>query len=78
MREYNKTVGKIQREINGQTFDVEWKNRNIFQLPRNRKEKLEMLKTFVRKECDSCWSMQDRRIATLKREFLTEMIKSLE
>ena len=73
-----KTTGKCVREINGQVFDVQHNNNNIYQMPSTRKERLGMLKRFIIKECGKCWASQPKKVATLKREFLNELISSIE
>ena len=72
----NKTVGKLTRKIGSQEFDVGWKDNNIFHLG-TKSQVIKNLKTFVLKECNKCWQFEDKRVATLKREYLRELIENL-
>ena len=72
-----KTKGILQRKIDKQIYEVDYKHSNIFDLPRSSKERLQVLKRYVQKECEKAWSLLPREIATLKREYLRELIDSL-
>lgn len=74
----NKSVGKLTREIDKQVYEVMHGNNNIFDLPRGKKERFNALRTFVFKECEKAWSQLPREIATLKRQYLRELIENLE
>lgn len=71
-------MAKLTRTIGHQTYEVQWGNDRIFELPRTKKERLQALKTFVLKECNKCWQFEDPRISTLKKEFLHELIEGLK
>lgn len=71
------TSGILQKKIDNQVYEVTYNNDNIFSLPRGKKAKLEALKTYVMKECEKAWSQLPREIATLKRQFLRELIDAL-
>lgn len=76
MAEHKK--GILQKKIDNQVYEVSYANDKIFQLPRGKKERLDTLRTFVFKECEKTWASQPREIATLKRQYLRELVKSLE
>lgn len=71
-----KRTGKLTRKIDNQEFDVEWKNDSIFHIG-TKSQAIKNLKTFVLKECGKCWQFEDRRVATLKREYLRELLDVL-
>lgn len=71
------TKGILQKKVDHQVYEVTYDNDNIFSLPRGKKAKLEALKTYVMKECEKAWSQLPREVATLKREYLRELIDSL-
>ena len=72
------TKGILQRKIDNQVYEVSYGNDKIFSLPRSRRERLDTLRTFVLKECEKAWASQPREVATLKRQYLRELVKSLE
>lgn len=72
-----KTKGILQRKIDNQVYEVSYANDKIFSLPRGKKERLDTLRTFVLKECEKAWASQPREVATLKRQYLRELIDSL-
>lgn len=72
-----KTKGILQRKIDKQIYEVDCKHNNIFDLPRGRIDRLQVLKTYVMKECKKAWALLPREIATLKREYLLELVDSL-
>lgn len=73
-----KTKGILQRKIDHQVYEVTHGNDKIFSLPRGSKDRLQTLKAFVMKECEKAWASQPREVATLKRQYLRELVKSLE
>lgn len=75
MAEHKK--GILQKKVDHQVYEVTYDNDNIFSLPRGKKAKLEALKTYVMKECEKTWSQLPREVATLKRQYLRELIDSL-
>lgn len=75
MAEHKK--GILQRKIDHQVYEVSYGNDNIFSLPRSSKDRLQTLKAFVMKECEKAWASQPREVATLKRQYLRELIDSL-
>ena len=72
-----KTKGILQRKIDKQIYEVDYKHSNIFDLPRGSKDRLQVLKRYVQKECEKAWALLPREVATLKREYLRELIDSL-
>lgn len=76
-RYMKKSVGKLTREIDKQVYEVNFKDRNVCHIPANKKETVKMLRTFVFNECGKCWSQLPAPVATLKRQFLREMIEKL-
>lgn len=72
-----KTKGILQRKIDRQVYEVDYKHSNIFDLPRGKKAKLQELKTYVMHECEKAWSLLPREVATLKRQYLRELIDTL-
>lgn len=73
-----KTKGILQKKIDHQVYEVTHGNDKIFSLPRSSKDRLQTLKAFVMKECEKAWASQPREVATLKRQYLRELVKSLE
>lgn len=73
-----KSVGKLTRKIDKQEYDVTYKDRSICHVPANRKEALNLLRTFVTNECSKYWRTLPAPVATLKRQFLREMMEKLE
>lgn len=69
--------GILQRKIDKQIYEVDYKHSNIFSLPRGKKAKMEALKTYVMKECEKAWALLPREVATLKRQYLRELIDAL-
>lgn len=74
----SKSVGKLTRKIDRQEYDVTHKEKNICHIPTSKKETVKMLRTFVFNECGKCWSQLPAPVATLKRQFLREMMEKLE
>lgn len=72
------TRGILQKKIDHQVYEVSYANDKIFQLPRGKNERFNALRTFVFKECEKAWASQPREVATLKRQYLRELVKSLE
>lgn len=68
---------KKTKKIGTQEFEAGNDDR-IFHLPAKRENRLNQLKTYVVKECESCWRNMDKNVATLKRQYLNELIESLE
>ena len=68
---------KKTRKIGTQEFEIGNDDR-IFHLEARRENRLNQLKAYVIKECESCWKYQDKKVATLKRQYLNELIASLE
>lgn len=66
------------RQIGKQEYEVRYNDNKICHIPRNRKEQLLALKSFVTRECDKCWRLTDEKVATLKRQYLTELLEALD
>ncbi len=71
------TRGILQRKIDNQVYEVDYRHSNIFDLPRGKKAKLQELKSYVMRECEKAWSLLPREVATLKRQYLRELIDAL-
>lgn len=71
------TRGILQKKIDHQVYEVDYKHSNIFDLPRGSKNRLQALKTYVQKECEKAWALLPREVATLKRQYLRELIDAL-
>lgn len=65
------------RQIGRQEYEVKYNDNKICHIPRNRKEQLQALKSFVTKECDKCWRLSNENVTTLKRQYLEELIQAL-
>lgn len=74
----SKSVGRLTRKIDRQEYDVNFKDRSICHVPASKSETVKMLRQFVFNECGKCWSQLPAPIATLKRQFLREMIEKLD
>lgn len=72
-----KSIGRLTKKIDNQEFDITYDCDNIFYIPGGKKEKLNMLKRFVIRECYSSWSREDRKLSTMKKQFLSEILNSL-
>lgn len=66
------------RQIGRQEYEVRYNDNKICHIPRNRKEQLLALKSFVTRECGKCWRLTDEKVATLKRQYLAELIQALD
>lgn len=65
------------REVDGFRFEVEPNNPNLFQFPRNRKGKVELLKTFIFAKMEKHWSTIPRNVAVLQKQFVKDLCKSI-
>ena len=72
-----KSVPKLTKKIGHQEYVVEWGNDRVLYIPPNKKDKAELLKKFVYREVGNAWKMEDPRLVTLKRQFLTELLTSI-
>lgn len=72
-----KSAGKLTKTLDRQVFETGNKNDNIFYIPKSKTERLSTLRLFVMKECYRAWSGEDRKISTMKKEYLSELIESL-
>lgn len=70
--------GILQKKVDKQVYEVSYGNDNIFDLPRGKNAKLQALKTYVFKECEKAWASQPREIATLKRQYLRELVEGIQ
>ena len=68
---------KTRINIDGFEYEVNFKDKNVFDIPAAKEDKLKMLKRFVHQECDKCWRTQPKQISTLKRQFLRELVDSI-
>ena len=71
------TKGILQKKVDNQVYEVDYKHSNIFDLPRGKKAKLQELKSYVMQECEKAWALLPREVATLKRQYLRELIDAL-
>ena len=65
------------RQIGKQEYEVKYNDNKICHIPANKKEKLQALKSFVTRECNKCWRLSSGEVATLKRQYLEELIQAL-
>ena len=72
-----KSAGRLTRTIGHQTYEVRHGDDRICHIPKSKVERLQLLKTFVLKECGKCWAFEDPRITTLKKQYLHELIEGL-
>lgn len=63
--------------LDKQEYEVNYNSDALFSIPKTRKEKIQALKVFVRRECEKSWKMSPSPVATLKRRYLDELILSL-
>ena len=68
----------MTRVIDKQEYEVQWGNDRIFEFPRSKKERLQMLKDFVMMECGKTWATQNQKVSTLKKQLLRELINSIQ
>ena len=73
----NKSAGKLTKTLGKQVFETGNKNDNIFYVPKSKTERLKTLRLFVMKECYNAWNREDRKISTMKKQYLSELIDSL-
>lgn len=73
-----KSVGKLTREIENQVYEVNFKDRNVCHIPASKHETLKLLRVFVNNECNKYWRTLPAPVATLKRQYLRELIEKLE
>lgn len=69
---------RTKRIIGQQEFEVKHNDDSLFQLPRANAERMKLLSTFVRRECEESWKKLPTNLATLKRQFLTELTNSID
>ena len=74
----SKSVGRLTKKIDKQEYDVSFKDRSICHIPTSKKETVKMLRTFITNECNKYWRTLPAPVATLKRQFLTELMEKLE
>jgi len=72
-----KSAGKLTKTLDRQVFETGNRNDNIFYIPKSKTKRLSTLRLFVMKECYNAWNREDRKISTMKKEYLSELIDSL-
>lgn len=72
-----KTYKTTYREVDGFRFEVEPNNPNLFQFPRNRKGKVELLKQFIFTHMEKHWSTIPRNVAVLQKQFVKDLCNSI-
>lgn len=72
-----KSIGRLTKKVDKQEYEIAWKDDRLFEFPRTRNERLEMLRRFVIRECYDAWRLQDRKITALKKSYLSEILNSL-
>ena len=72
-----KTYKVLYRETENCRWEIESNNPNLFQFPRNRKEKVEMLKQFIYKKLTPIWFKQPKALSEMEQEFVKDLCKSI-
>lgn len=73
-----KSAGKITRQEGQYEYEIGGTgNKNLFDLPRAKQERKQQLRHFVLTECAKAWAVQDNRLTTLKKAYLSDMLDSL-
>ena len=72
-----KTYKVLYRETENCQWEIETNNPNLFQFPRNRKEKVEMLKQFIYKKLAPIWRAQPKPLSEMEQEFVKDLCKSI-
>ena len=72
-----KTYKVLYRETENCQWEIETNNPNLFQFPRNRKEKVEMLKQFIYKKLTPIWRAQPKPLSEMEQEFVKDLCKSI-
>ena len=72
-----KTYKVLYRETENCQWEIESNNPNLFQFPRNRKEKVEMLKQFIYKKLTPIWRAQPKPLSEMEREFVKDLCKAI-
>ena len=72
-----KTYRTLYRETENCRWEIESNNPNLFQFPRNRKEKVEMLKQFIYKKLTPIWFKQPKPLSEMEQEFVKDLCKSI-
>ena len=73
-----KSAGRLTRKIGHQEYEIRHGDDRICHIPKSKVERLQLLKTFVLKECGKCWAFEDPRISTLKKQYLHELVEGLK
>lgn len=74
-RTYNTTHRILDNDIE---IEADPRNLNIFQFPRTRKEKVNLLKKFIYKKLIPIWQTQNKRQSTLEKEFIKDLLGAIE
>lgn len=75
---YTRVDGRACKQIvEDAVYDVDCKNPLVCHLARKKEERKEQLKTFLFTKFRERWLIIDKRVATLERQFLREIINSL-
>ena len=67
----------LYRETENCRWEIESNNTAIFYFPRNRKEKVELLKQFIYKKLTPIWRMQPKARSEMEREFVKDLCKAI-
>ena len=72
-------VGKnCYKQVKNQMYDVSCKTGLVTHIPRNREERLKMLRQFITAKLRTRWMLIPEKVATLEQQMLTELIDSLK
>lgn len=64
---------KKTKKVGACEFEIDAKSDSVFYLGRNKREIVDLLIQFTRKECENAWRDIPKRQADMKRRFLTEI-----
>lgn len=76
---YTRVDGRACKQlVEDAVYEVPCKNPQVCYLGRSKQERLDNFKTFLFTKFRERWLIIDKRVATLERQFIREMLKSLE
>lgn len=72
-------IGKnCYKQVKKQMYDVPCRTGLVTHIPRNREERIKMLKQFITTKLHQRWMTIPEKVATLEQQMLTELIDSLK
>ena len=76
---YTRVDGRSCKQlVEDAVYEVPCQNRQVCYLGRSKQERLDNFKTFLFTKFRERWLIIDKRVATLERQYIREMLKSLE